>query len=108
MSLELEDRQQVLETLDLNARMELLLSLMDAEIDVQEMEEFQRQAQLLRSSLDTSIQRDRAHLQSLESNCEFMEVARQHEYRNALSALERNRQEQDKRYAETLSIPLLF
>jgi len=38
MSLELEDRQQVLETLDLNARMELLLSLMDAEIDVQEME----------------------------------------------------------------------
>ena len=38
MSLDLEDRQQILETLDLNARMELLLSLMDAEIDVQEME----------------------------------------------------------------------
>ena len=38
MSLELEDRQQILETLDLNGRMELLLSLMDAEIDVQEME----------------------------------------------------------------------
>ena len=38
MSLELEERQRILETLDLNARMELLLSLMDAEIDVQEME----------------------------------------------------------------------
>ena len=38
MSLELEDRQQVLETLDLNARMELLLSLMDAENDVHDIE----------------------------------------------------------------------
>lgn len=36
--LELEDRQRILETLELNKRMELLLSLMDAEIDVQEME----------------------------------------------------------------------
>ena len=38
MSLELEERQRILEALDLNARMEMLLSLMDAEIDVQEME----------------------------------------------------------------------
>ena len=38
ISLELEERQRILETLEPNKRMELLLSLMDAEIDVQEME----------------------------------------------------------------------
>ena len=38
ISLELEERQRILETLEANKRMELLLSLMDAEIDVQEME----------------------------------------------------------------------
>ncbi|MBK88262.1 MAG: endopeptidase La [Gammaproteobacteria bacterium] len=38
ISLELEDRQRILEILEPNKRMELLLGLMDAEIDVQEME----------------------------------------------------------------------
>jgi ATP-dependent Lon protease len=38
ISLELEERQRILETLEPSKRMELLLSLMDAEIDVQEME----------------------------------------------------------------------
>jgi ATP-dependent Lon protease len=38
ISLELEDRQRILEIIDLSKRMELLLGLMDAEIDVQEME----------------------------------------------------------------------
>ena len=38
ISLELEDRQRILEILELGKRMELLLGLMDAEIDVQEME----------------------------------------------------------------------
>ena len=38
ISLELEERQRILETLEPNKRMELLLSLMDAEIDVREME----------------------------------------------------------------------
>ena len=38
ISLELEDRQRILEILEPGKRMELLLGLMDAEIDVQEME----------------------------------------------------------------------
>ena len=38
ISLDLEDRQRILETLEPSKRMELLLSLMEAEIDVQEME----------------------------------------------------------------------
>ena len=45
------------------------------------MDEFQRQVQLLQNQLDVSIQRERASLQSLESQCEFMEISWQNEYR---------------------------